>query len=392
MDTTFETFHRPYTEEETTYETETTDDSNTYEDYTQKTHFMNNMSIEEYEKNRNQLFTKDLVRKHIVIDSHNYFQPTDFNTSDFRVNFDFENSSGSTLVTTNYDIYTNVIGFRLMKTTIRTPPYNVNSTNNIIKYKIGTSDTIHSITLQKGTYSMEELADVFQIYQGAYTLEDPDNLTETYNTNTLSQFTTYSDSSVGTPSGTPVSDSDTGEITVTPDTTSFSCIFHDSISTTNSSTFDTKGLIFELTYNHGSDEVHILWDHDNITRGAARLFGFLPKETTSVSRKLFSNRTPDVSSHFVDLVIPEIPSIACKRNSSGRDIIERIQLEAGHGEYLHYHPVPDETVIQNYFPPKKLHRLSIKLYSVNNEIYDTNNSDISFEFEITMVKNKQLLH
>ena len=387
MDNTFEEV-----EEVDNYFEQYNENENENENYSQPRHFMNNMSFDEYEKNRNQLFTKDLVRKHIVVDSHNYFQPNNFSTSDFRVNFDFENNSGSTMVTTNYDIYTNVIGFRLMKTTVRTPPYNVNSTNNVIKYKIGTSDTIHTITLQKGTYSMEELADIFQIYQGAYTLEDPENLTETYNTSTLSQFTTYSDSSVGTPAGTPSEDTDTGEIIVTPDTTSFSCVFHDSISTTNSSTSGKKGLIFEITYNHGSDEVTILWDHDNITRGTARLFGFLPKETTSVSRKLFSNRTPDVSSHFVDLVIPEIPSIACKRNSSGRDIIERIQLEAGHGEYLHYHPVPDETVVQNYFPPRKLHRLSIQLYSVNNELYDSNNSDNSFEFEITMVKNKRLLH
>tara|TARA_B100000780_G_scaffold161433_1_gene112804 strand:- start:517 stop:1662 length:1146 start_codon:yes stop_codon:yes gene_type:complete len=362
------------------------------EDFTKQTHFMNNMPITEYEKNRNQLFTKDIIRKHIVIDSHNYFQPDNFNTSNFRINFDFENSSGSTMVTTNYDIYTNVIGFRLLKTTIRTPPYNVNATNNIIKYKIGTSDTIHTITMHKGTYTMEELANVFQIYDGAYTLQDADNLTETYNINTLSQYVEYSDASVGTPSGTPTEDDDTGDITVTPDDTTFSAIFHDSISDTNSSTSGIKGLIFELTYNHGSNEITILWDHDNITRGAGRLFGFLPKTLTSVGRKLFSDRTPDVSSHFVDLVIPEIPSIACKRNSSGRDIVDRIQLGVGHGEYLHFHPVPDETIIQNYFPPKKLHRLTIQLYSVNNEFYDTNNSDISFEFEITMVRNKRLLH
>ena len=37
-------------------------------------HFMNQQTKSEYEKNRNRLFTKDLVRKTIVIDSHNYFQ------------------------------------------------------------------------------------------------------------------------------------------------------------------------------------------------------------------------------------------------------------------------------------------------------------------------------
>ena len=79
------------------------------------------------------------------------------------------------------------------------------------------------------------------------------------------------------------------------------------------------------------------------------------------------------------------------KSPSGRDIIERIQLNAGHGDYLHYHPVPDESVIQSYFSPIRLHRLNIQLYSMNNELYDTNNSDVSFEFEITMVKDKSLL-
>ena len=44
-----------------------------------------------------------------------------------------------------------------------------------------------------------------------------------------------------------------------------------------------------------------------------------------------------------------------------------------------------------YFTPIKLHRLNIQLWAVNNELYDTNNSDVSFEFEITMVKNINLL-
>ena len=44
-----------------------------------------------------------------------------------------------------------------------------------------------------------------------------------------------------------------------------------------------------------------------------------------------------------------------------------------------------------FFNPIKLHRLNIQLWAVNNELYDTNNSDLSFEFEITMLKNKKLL-
>ena len=83
-----------------------------------------------------------------------------------------------------------------------------------------------------------------------------------------------------------------------------------------------KGLINKFEYfkslNDPDRNVIILWDFDNVTRGAARLFGFLPKETSTDIVDgipiMFSNRLLDVSSHFVDLVIPEIPSVACKRN------------------------------------------------------------------------------
>ena len=59
-------------------------------------------------------------------------------------------------------------------------------------------------------------------------------------------------------------------------------------------------MIFELTY-HGTEEITILWDYNNITRGTARLFGFLPKELTTVNQKLYSDRTPDVSTTLLTL-------------------------------------------------------------------------------------------
>ena len=65
--------------------------------------------------------------------------------------------------------------------------------------------------------------------------------------------------------------------------------------------------------------------------------------------------------------------------------------DAGHGEYVHYQPTLEESEIQNYFTPIRLFKLTIQLYTPNNELYDTQNADNSFEFEITMVKNKRLL-
>ena len=355
--------------------------------FTQQTHFMNMTKLEDYEKNRNMLYTKDILRKRVVIDSHNYFQPDGFNTSNFLVVFDFDTAEGSSLVTTNYDIYHNVIGFRLVRTTIRTPPFNINSTNNIIKYKKTSSgDTIHTITINPGVYNMTDLGNVFQQYEGSLFVATPTDASATVSTASYAQFVTYSDSSsISTGSYNAGSD------TFTPSNNTLSLTFHNVDSKTSTATNGNKSMAYEMTFNHGSDEITFLWDFDNITRGAARLFGFLPKPKTSVSRKLYSDRTPDVSTHFLDLAIPQIPSIGCKRNSSGRDIIERIQLKAGHGEYLHYGVEVDESNVQEYFAPITLHRLNIQLWAVNNVLYDSNNSDASFEFEITMVKNKKLL-
>lgn len=354
------------------------------EEVSNKTHFLNMTTLNEYEKNRDKLFTKDILRKRIVIDSHNYFQPENFNTSDFTVVFDFETDEGTSLVTTNYDIYHNVIGFRLVRTTIRTPPYNVNSTNNIIRYKKGLSNTIYTFTINPGVYTMTDLATVFQKYNGALT-KNAEDTSEIYDVNQLAQFGTYSDTDIttGTYNG------GTGQF-ISGDN-SLDVVFHRGDSTSSTSTTRTKGMIYDFTFKSDSEEITILWDFDNITRGAARLYGFLPKETSTISQRMYSNRTPDVSSHFVDLAIPQIPTIGCKRNSSGRNIIERIQLDKGHGEYLHYKALSDEGQTQHFFSPITLHRLRIQLWAVNNVLYDTNNSDTSFEFEITMVKNKKLL-
>ena len=284
--------------------------------------FMSNIQASSYERNRNKLFTKDIIKKKIVVDSHNYFQAdSDFNTSNFDVLFDFEKKPGSdssSLITTNYDIYHNVIGFRLLKTTIRTPPYNVNKTNNIIKYKSSaTGDTIHTLTINPGQYEVGELAEVFQnYYERVNTINSVDVRTN------YSQFCTYSDTRVDNVSNSATLNQDTSSYANTPH--SFKMVFNStdetSLGLSSESNRTLKSLIFKIEYfgdADSSEEVTILWDYNNITRGAARLLGFLPKSTTTSSRVMFSNRLLDVSSHFVDLVIPEIPSIACKRKLFG---------------------------------------------------------------------------
>lgn len=383
------------------FENSSDEESSEEENY-METRYSNMEPKERYEKYRNKLFTPNIIKKKIVVDSHNYFQADkNFNTSNFDVLFDFERKSGessSSLVTTNYDIYTNVIGFKLLKTTIRTPPYNVNNTNNIIRYKIDGEDTIHKITINPGQYEVGELANVFQNYDERFKATNSSNLS-THIKNQYSHYVEYSDGAVT--STNPDASSRVANSETTPRTFRVTFINTDEDNLNLPSTEadrPLKGLINKFEYFKSPSDpernVIILWDYDNITRGAARLFGFLPKETSTDIvdgiPTMFSNRLLDVSSHFVDLVIPEIPSVACKRNSSGRDIIERIQLRAGHGEYLHYRTAESD-LNPVYFNPMKLHRINIQLWAQNNELYDTNNSDVSFEFEITMLKNLEFL-
>ena len=52
--------------------------------------------------------------------------------------------------------------------------------------------------------------------------------------------------------------------------------------------------------------------------------------------------------HFVDLVVPEIPYIACKRNSNGKNIIDRIPLDESGGSLVYY---SSDINLDNFFYP-----------------------------------------
>ena len=141
-------------------------------------------------------------------------------------------------------------------------------------------------------------------------------------------------------------------------------------------------MIFKLV---NGTSIKFLWSKNNVTKGAARLFGFNPIDSDIVAGPYYSNKPPDFSQHFVDLAIPEIPGIACKMtifNGGRKDVIERIPLTEPSGEYLRYEP---ENYVTNYFTPIKLDKLNIQLFSDNNEEFDSQNTPNSFEFEITVL-------
>jgi len=311
--------------------------------------FLNNTDKLTYLKHRNSLFTKDIEKRIIVVDSHNLHKTDDFNTSNYV--FKFTNDSDN-----NVGIFNNVIGFRLLKGSIRSPAYNVNVTNNKIYYRVVNDQTIHEITINPGSYTLRQLQDVFS-----------------NTTITESLFVSYSD---------------TNNEHFNSDSNASNNVQY---CTSNCTTSGGTGISFKFFHANGFT---ILWNYNQIARGAAKLFGFIQREHTSTQNNIGghfiqSSKTPDISLHYVDLVIPEIPEIACKHNSYGKDIIERITLNRSSGDYVHF--VNDDN-LNNYFFPIKLHQLTIQLYSENKEFYFSNNAENFFEFEITKVNNLELLN
>jgi hypothetical protein len=127
-----------------------------------------------------------------------------------------------------------------------------------------------------------------------------------------------------------------------------------------------------------------------VSRGAAKLMGFFNQSITSSSQKIHSQKQLDISQQHVDLVIPEIPAIACKRNAAGKEIIDRIPLHAGHGEYHYHYNTDTKHHYQNFFYPITISQLTIQLYAENNLLYDSQSTDNSFEFEFTMLRHDDL--
>ena len=286
--------------------------------------FADQSLISEYDKVRRNLFSKQLMKGSIYIQSDTYQNTSTFNTSNYMTTFEEIKS---------------VIGIQLKAVNLRVPQYNVNKTNNVIWYNDGSD---HSVTINPGYYTASELATALSVTTSANT-----------------HRVTYSGSA--------------------PPFTAATTYYSSNSTTTDDNKND---MIFKLV--NGSS-IKFLWSKNNVTKGAARLFGFNPIDSDIVAGPYYSDKPPDFSQHFVDLVIPEIPGIACKRtifNGGRMDVIERIPLTYSTGSYQRYEPDNYNT---NYFTPIKLDKLNIQLFSDNNEEFDSQNTPNSFEFEITVL-------
>lgn len=224
------------------------------------------------------------------------------------------------------EVFKNVIGFRLVKATLPNVAHQINENNNTFYIMYHNNMLPTKIELDTGNYTFSSLG-----------LHIEDKLNTTLGVNTFS---------------------------VISDTVSFKYTINNSV------------------------PYYFLWLDSNNT--SYRLFGALRKNETS-SDYLPSRTFPhivDQTKHHVDLVIPEIPSIACKSSPGGKQIIDRIPLTSPSGSLVYYFSPVTEYSSIDYFYPMKLSSLTIQIYdNDSSQLYDSQNGDNFFEFEITILND-----
>jgi len=95
------------------------------------------------------------------------------------------------------------------------------------------------------------------------------------------------------------------------------------------------------------------------------------------------------TSHFIDIIIPQIPYKACIQNAFNHNLIDRICMSKGNVDKMIDHE--PEILKNNYFFPISLAELNIKIYTSGSETFYTDCGHSSFIFRLTVLKNLELL-
>jgi len=316
--------------------------------------------------NKDSLFNKDYETVRILVDTHNISNKVanSFNPG----NYIFDLVSSDNNSTGGFGRYKNVIGFRLIHAIMPNAAYIVDETNNIVVYGAQKTSSSQKIVvkarLKNGYYTLDNLPNAFPTT--ADVSADPTHFVKYESTGTSITF-----------SDTYIKNTD-----VSYDSINHKFTFHANASSTHKIEFlwATGGT---TSANNGESGVNL-----NNLKKTAKLFGFNPIDQTTYETTQTSTKVPDMSIHYTDLVVDEIPYIACKNNPAGHHVIDRIPLNVDYGSNVSYEPYRDP--YQNYFLPISLNKLTIKLLEpINNHYYNPQDSDHSLEFELTMIKNEK---
>ena len=273
----------------------------------------------DYETVRNKYFTPEITKHSILVETQNH--KTEITNSNFVVDFTDHNVND----TSGYDAFDNVIGFRLIKAGVPNREYHITDHNKTLTF-----------TFVAGANSISKLVD---LVPGIYTFASM-----------ASHLKSKMREVVGGSNPT---------ITVTANT-----------------------LTSTFTFNSG-DTSKIGFDFSENGTNLPKILGFPKQSVISPATSVTSTISADFSVHYIDIVIDEIPYIACKRNARGRHVIDRIGLYASQGSLNYYEN--KQLLHQNYFGPMKLSKLTISILDDHGNPYLSEESDYFFEFEITIL-------
>ena len=287
--------------------------------------FMNMENLNDYQKKRNKLFTPQLSKIRILIDSKNIIHTTEHNTSSYTVSLNEGDDNNST---SGYQNYKNVIGFRLIKAILPNSLYQINPSNNTINFMYDTDSdggTEKTANLISGTYDFDDLG-----------------------THIAEQMSAVSG---------------VGDITVIPDAVTIK---------------------YTISVDGGGIKFYFLQS----TAWRIMGFLNKSQESTETSNSHVLSNVVDHSVHFVDLVIPEIPYSACKHNMQSKNIIDRIPLYPGSGNLVYYTAAHDR-FNNYFFPINLSKLTIQLYEDSHGEFYHSQNGDNSFEFELTILNQSQ---
>tara|TARA_Y100001958_G_C21224103_1_gene549459 strand:- start:326 stop:1564 length:1239 start_codon:yes stop_codon:yes gene_type:complete len=303
------------------------------------------------------IFGKDIEKHRVYIDTHN-INPRGLDRSNYVYYFktsDIENTNN----TAGYTEINNVIGFRLVKALIPNTHNVILDNRSQVKIQLGQTgvDGDDPILMVDGVNYANKIINI-QLQNGSYTV---DSLTNAFGSGAAYSW-------------------DNGSLTNPAVGFNTSEDIRSNFGITVSFDLVQRKFTFIMNNNY---QFKFLWD-DITQNSAASILGF--NNTTDYNTSHVSEVNPDMTIHYIDLIINEIPYIACKKNALGKKLIERIGIVNGIGEIIEY-VQPWDSDSENYFFPMTLDRLSIELYETSQNHFFDNTRDHSLEFEITTIKN-----
>ena len=334
-------------------------------DEVKKSNQLNKLQIKYLKGIKPKIFGKDIEKHRVYIDTHNIKPPTSGGLLD-RSNYVYyfrTSDTSNTNQTAGYTEIKNIIGFRLVKAIIPNTHHIIFTTRSSIKVKL--ADT----HLDGGNNILADANDVnreffITLVHGTYTAQ---NINNAFTTAIYKWAPNFSDSLH--PGGTTQA--------------SLSSVY------TITASFDEDSKFFEFEMNNEGSNAYkfkFLWSVIFNRNSAGSVLGYDNIDSPSFLNKQISSIHPNMTIHYIDLIIDEIPYIACKKNALGKKLIERIGITDGIGELVQYIQ-PWDSDNENYFFPMTLDRLSIQLYETSqNHFYDSTR-DHTLEFEITIIKN-----